>query len=43
MKLLAHESNELMAARRRSVLPPSVSRPLKRVGGRARRFRRTCE
>ena len=31
----AHESNELMAARRRSVLPPSVSRPLKRVGGRA--------
>ena len=30
-----HESNELMAARRRSVLPPSVSRPLKRVGGRA--------
>ena len=35
MKLLAHESNELMAARRRSVLPPSVSRPLKRVGGRA--------
>ena len=35
MKLPAHESNELMAARRRSVLPPSVSRPLKRVGGRA--------
>ena len=35
MKLLANESNELMAARRRSVLPPSVSRPLKRVGGRA--------
>ena len=43
MQLLAHESNELMAARRRSVLPPSVSRPLKRVGGELRRFRRTCE
>jgi hypothetical protein len=33
MKLQVHQSNELVAARR-AALPPSVSRPLKRAGGR---------
>jgi hypothetical protein len=35
MKPLSHQVSELAATRRRAVLPPSVSRPLKRRGGRA--------
>ena len=35
MKPLSPQVNELAAIRRRAVLPPSVSRPLKRSGGRA--------
>jgi ribosome-associated translation inhibitor RaiA len=35
MKPLPRQVSELVASRRRVVLPPSVSRPLKRSGGRA--------
>ena len=31
----SHQLSELVATRRRAVLPPSVSRPIKRSGGRA--------
>ena len=34
MKSLPHQVSELVATRRRAVLPPSVSRPVKRNGGR---------
>ena len=35
MKQRPHQVSDVAAADRRSVLPPSVSRPLKRAGGRA--------
>ena len=35
MKLFSHKVSDLVATRRRAVLPPAVSRPLKRSGGRA--------
>jgi ribosome-associated translation inhibitor RaiA len=35
MKPLSHQVSELVATRRRAVLPASVSRPFKRSGGRA--------
>ena len=35
MKLFSHHVSDLVATRRRAVLPPAVSRALKRSGGRA--------
>ena len=35
MKLLSHTARDLVATRRRAVLPPAMSRPLKRSDGRA--------